>query len=388
MEIYLVGGSVRDALLNLLTQDRDWVVVGATPEALIAEGYQPVGKDFPVFLHPKTHEEYALARIEKKVGKGYTGFTCFFSPEVTLEQDLSRRDLTINAIAKAQDGKLIDPFGGIKDINARVLRHVSPAFVEDPLRVLRVARFAARFAPLGFTIAPETQQLMADIVAAGELNTLTPERVWKETEKALSTQQPATYFAVLRDCGALDVLFPELAQLFLLSHHTSNLGEKALQTLTNMVNLTPDIHLRFAALCHDIHQSDSQSTVAQSIKELSQRLKLPAITQELTLLFRQFYANLPSATNWNAESILHFFDAIDIWRKPQRLGALILCCRADLGLSADQPFDAECFLNQAYELANAVEIQPIIEAGFKGAEIREALNQRRKATLIEHLVEN
>ncbi len=214
MNIYLVGGAVRDSLLNLPVTEQDWVVVGATPEQLLKLGYQQVGKDFPVFLHPVSHEEYALARTERKSGQGYTGFTCYAAPDVTLEDDLLRRDLTVNAIARSADGEFIDPYHGKQDLENRVLRHVSDAFGEDPLRVLRVARFAARFAYLGFTIAPETMSLMSNMAQSGELSALTPERVWKETEKALKTQSPHVYFQVLRDCGALAVLFPEIERLF------------------------------------------------------------------------------------------------------------------------------------------------------------------------------
>ncbi len=214
MKIYLVGGAVRDTLLNLPVVDHDWVVVGATPADLLALGYQQVGKDFPVFLNPQTHEEYALARTERKSGQGYTGFTCYAAPDVTLEEDLLRRDLTINAMARGDDGVLVDPYNGKADLDARLLRHVSDAFGEDPLRVLRVARFAARFASLGFTVAPETSALMQQMAESGELASLTAERVWKETEKALQSQSPQVYFQVLRDCGALKVLFPEIDALF------------------------------------------------------------------------------------------------------------------------------------------------------------------------------
>ncbi|VTR54754.1 Multifunctional CCA protein [Serratia fonticola] len=214
MKTYLVGGAVRDTLLNLPVVDHDWVVVGATPADLLALGYQQVGKDFPVFLNPQTHEEYALARTERKSGQGYTGFTCYAAPDVTLEEDLLRRDLTINAMARGDDGVLVDPYNGKADLDARLLRHVSDAFGEDPLRVLRVARFAARFASLGFTVAPETSALMQQMAESGELASLTAERVWKETEKALQSQSPQVYFQVLRDCGALKVLFPEIDALF------------------------------------------------------------------------------------------------------------------------------------------------------------------------------
>ena len=257
MKIYLVGGAVRDQLLNLPVKDRDWVVVGATPETLLQQGYQQVGKDFPVFLHPDTHEEYALARTERKSGSGYTGFTCYAAPDVTLEDDLQRRDLTINAIAYSAKGEYIDPYHGIDDIHAKLLRHVSDAFSEDPLRVLRVARFAARFAPLGFTIAPETMSLMQEMTNSGELNALTAERVWKETEKALHSQAPQVYFEILHQCGALKILFPEINALFGVPapkkwHPEIDTGIHTMMVLAMASRLTDDIAVRFSALCHDL----------------------------------------------------------------------------------------------------------------------------------------
>lgn len=252
----MVGGAVRDKRLNLPVYDRDWVIEGATPEELTAQGFQQVGKDFPVFLHPKSREEYALARTERKSGHGYTGFVTYFAPDVTLEQDLLRRDLTINAMAESADGTLIDPYGGLNDLNNKVLRHVSDAFHEDPLRVLRVARFAARFAHLGFHVAPETMALMAQMTADNELQNLTPERVWRETEKALITQSPQVYFQVLRDCGALAVLFPEIDNLFGVPapekwHPEIDTGIHTLMALAIAAKLTDEIDVRFATLTHD-----------------------------------------------------------------------------------------------------------------------------------------
>lgn len=257
MQIYLVGGAVRDSLLDIPVVDHDWVVVGATPAELLALGYQQVGKDFPVFLNPDTHEEYALARTERKSGQGYTGFTCYAAPDVTLEEDLLRRDLTINAIARSAEGELIDPYGGVADLQARVLRHVSDAFGEDPLRVLRVARFTARFAHLGFRIADETLALMRRMAHSGELAALTAERVWKETEKALQSQSPQVYFQVLRDCDALAVLFPEIDALFGVPapakwHPEIDTGVHTLMALAIAARLTPEVDVRFATLCHDL----------------------------------------------------------------------------------------------------------------------------------------
>ena len=254
METYLVGGGVRDHLLGLAIKDRDWVVVGSSPEEMLAQGYQPVGKDFPVFLHPKTHEEYALARTERKSGKGYKGFTVYAAPDVTLEQDLERRDLTINAIAQADDGNLIDPYNGQQDLKDKVLRHVSPAFIEDPVRVLRIARFAARF---GFTIADETRQLIQKMVENKELDHLVPERVWQELAKALATEQPSLFFMALRDAGALKTLFPDIERLFGVPqvkkwHPEIDTGIHVMMVIDQAAKLTDDIAVRFAALCHDL----------------------------------------------------------------------------------------------------------------------------------------
>ena len=254
MKSYLVGGAVRDALLGLPVKDRDWVVVGATPQQMLDAGYQQVGRDFPVFLHPQSREEYALARTERKSGAGYTGFTCYAAPDVTLEADLLRRDLTVNALAQDADGAIIDPYGGQNDLRQRLLRHVSPAFSEDPLRVLRVARFAARYAHLGFRIAEETQALMAAMVEAGELAHLTPERVWKETESALTTRNPQVFFQTLRDCQALKVLFPEIDALYGVPapakwHPEIDTGLHTLMTVTMAAMLSPDVDVRLATLC-------------------------------------------------------------------------------------------------------------------------------------------
>src|ERR1700722_1626058 len=257
MQVYLVGGAVRDALLGIAVKERDWVVVGGTREELLRLQYAQVGRDFPVFLHPETHEEYALARLERKVSPGYRGFTVEFGPEVTLEEDLARRDLTINAIAEASDGTLLDPFGGRRDLEARVLRHVSPAFAEDPVRVLRVARFAARFAPLGFQVAPETLMLMRKMVEQGEVEALVAERVWQETEKALREAGASVFFQVLRECGALKIVFPELNALFGVPqpekwHPEIDTGVHTLMVLDQAVRLSTDVKMRFAALGHDL----------------------------------------------------------------------------------------------------------------------------------------
>src|SRR5271167_1333934 len=257
MQVYLVGGAVRDALLGLSVNERDWVVVGSSRDELLRQNFREVGRDFPVFLHPDTHEEFALARLERKTAPGYRGFAVEFGPEVTLEEDLARRDLTINAMARKDDGALIDPHGGRSDLEARLLRHVSPAFVEDPVRVLRVARFAARFAPLGFSVAPETMALMRAMVERGEADALIPERVWQETEKALRSPEPAKFFQVLRECGALRAIYPEVDALFGVPqparwHPEIDTGVHSLMVLEQAAILSSDTRVRFAALVHDL----------------------------------------------------------------------------------------------------------------------------------------
>src|ERR1700674_3089907 len=297
MQVYLVGGAVRDALLGLPVKERDWVVVGGTRAALLDMNYREVGRDFPVFLHPDSHEEYALARLERKVAPGYRGYVVEFGPEVTLEEDLARRDLTINAIAQAADGSLIDPYGGRRDIESRILRHVSPAFAEDPVRVLRVARFAARFAPLGFRVAPETAALMRGMVERNEVDALVAERVWQETEKALREPKAGEFFKVLRECGALKPIYPEIDALFGVPqpaqwHPEIDTGLHTLMVLDQAVALSGDTRVRFAALVHDLgkgttpqeewpsHRGHEERSVSL-IEALSVRLRLPSEYRDL-----------------------------------------------------------------------------------------------------------
>ena len=328
MQIYLVGGAVRDALLKINIKDKDWVVVGSTPEQLLDLGYSQVGADFPVFLHPKTKEEYALARTERKSGSGYQGFICDFSPNISLEDDLLRRDLTINAMAQKDDGSLVDPYNGQQDIKDKKLRHVSDAFSEDPLRVLRVARFAARFAHLGFTIADETLKLMRDIAASGELAHLTQERVWQETERALGESKPWVYFQVLRDCDALAIIFPELDRLFGVpqpeKHHPEiDCGIHTLMVLEQACKLTDDVNVRWASLLHDLgkgltresllpsHHGHEQSG-EQLVIELNQRLKTPNEFKDLSRLVCVWHTHVHRAFELNAKTILKFFSKIDL----------------------------------------------------------------------------
>ncbi|HEM6707928.1 TPA: multifunctional CCA addition/repair protein [Citrobacter koseri] len=400
MKIYLVGGAVRDALLGLPVKDKDWVVVGATPQEILDAGYQQVGRDFPVFLHPQTREEYALARTERKSGSGYTGFTCYAAPDVTLEEDLQRRDLTINALAQDDDGHIVDPYQGRRDLDNRLLRHVSPAFSEDPLRVLRVARFAARYAHLSFRIADETLALMRDMTAAGELEHLTPERVWKETENALTTRNPQVFFQVLRDCGALRVLFPEVDALFGVPapakwHPEIDTGIHTLMTLSMAAMLSPNVDVRFATLCHDLgkgltpkalwprHHGHGPAGV-KLVEQLCQRLRVPNEIRDLAKLVAEFHDLIHTFPILQPKTIVKLFDSIDAWRKPQRVEQIALTSEADVrgrtGFEASD-YPQGRWLREAWLVAQAVPTKEVVEAGFKGAEIREELTRRRIAAV-------
>ncbi len=400
MKSYLVGGAVRDALLKLPVKDKDWVVVGATPQEMLDAGYQQVGRDFPVFLHPTSHEEYALARTERKSGFGYTGFSCYAAPDVTLEQDLLRRDLTINAMAQDDDGTIIDPYNGLSDLRMRILRHVSPAFNEDPLRVLRVARFAARYAHLSFRIADETMALMRDMTAAGELEHLTPERVWKETENALSSRNPQVYFMVLRECGALKVLFPELDILFGVPapakwHPEIDTGIHVLMTLSMAAMLSPDLDVRFATLCHDLgkgltpkhlwprHHGHGPAGV-KLVENLCARLKVPNELRDLAKLVAEYHDLIHTLPILKPQTIVKLFDAIDAWRKPQRIEQIALTSEADV--RGRTTFEATDYyqgrlLREAWKAAQQVTNKEVIDAGFSGPAIREELTRRRIAAV-------
>ncbi|WP_395489633.1 multifunctional CCA addition/repair protein [Cedecea davisae] len=396
MKIYLVGGAVRDGLLKLPVKDKDWVVVGATPQQMLDAGYQQVGKDFPVFLHPQSREEYALARTERKSGQGYTGFTCYAAPDVTLEQDLLRRDLTINAIAQDETGELIDPYNGRSDIERRLLRHVSPAFNEDPLRVLRVARFAARYAHLNFLIAPETLALMREMADNGELAHLTAERVWKETENALSSRNPQVYFSVLRECGALKVLFPEIDALYGVPapakwHPEIDTGIHTLMTLSMAAQLSPEIDVRFATLCHDLgkgltpkekwpsHHGHGPAGV-KLVEQLCARLRVPNEIRDLAKLVAEFHDLIHTFPILQPKTVVKLFDAIDAWRKPQRVEQIALTSEADArgrtGFEASD-YPQGRMLRAAWVAAQSVSNKEVIEAGFSGPAIREELTKRR-----------
>ncbi|PHS69944.1 MAG: multifunctional CCA addition/repair protein [Methylophaga sp.] len=393
MKIYLVGGSVRDQLLGLPTKDRDWVVVGSTTEQMLDQGFQPVGKDFPVFLHPKTHEEYALARTERKTAPGYRGFTVHAAPDVTLEQDLSRRDLTINAIAQADDGTLIDPFNGQQDIKDKILRHVSSAFTEDPVRVLRIARFAARF---DFTMADETKVLIRKMIDAKELDHLVPERVWQELEKALSVKRPSLFFMALRDAGALATLFPEVDRLFGVPqvpkwHPEIDTGIHVMLVIDQAARLSNDIAVRFAALCHDLGKGTTPQHIlpqhigheARSI-ELTQilcrRLRIPKEIEILALKVAEYHTHVHLLFELKPVTILKVIEALDAFRRPKRFEQYLLASEADFrgrpGYE-NTPMPSIELFKQYFSAAQAVEVQPLIKQGLQGSEIALALQKQR-----------
>lgn len=402
MQRYLVGGAVRDQLLEIDVYDKDWVVVGATPEQLLEKGYTAVGKDFPVFLHPKTKEEHALARTERKVGSGYTGFECYFAADVTLEEDLMRRDLTINAMAQDANGQIIDPFNGQADLNDRILRHVSDAFTEDPLRVLRVARFASKLSHLGFTVADETLELMQQIALSGELSNLTPERIWLEWQKSLSTANPQIFLSVLKQCGALKILLPELDALFGVPqpekwHPEIDTGLHTLLVAKQAAQLSDSLPVRFAAQVHDLGKGITPEsewpshkmhchTGVKLIKNLCQRVRVPNEYRDLALMVCEQHSNIHRAAELRPETKLKVLNKFDVWRKPERLQDILICCMADSrGRTGHEEIDypqRELFTN-AYQAALAVNVQDIIKDGFKGADIRTEMEKRRVRAIRE-----
>ena len=406
MQIYLVGGAVRDGLLGREVVDRDYVVVGASPEAMLALGYRPVGRDFPVFLHPQTHAEYALARTERKSGHGYHGFTFHADPAVTLAEDLQRRDLTINAMALGDDGQLVDPFGGADDLRARVLRHVSPAFVEDPLRVLRVARFAARFATYGFTVADETIALMRRIADSGELQHLVAERVWTETAKALQEARPGVYLQVLRASGALDVLLPELDALYGTPQRAEYHPEIDAGIHQEMVSdmaarIAPgDTQVGWAALLHDLGKGITPPAVLPAhighehagvplVEAVCARLKVPVEHATLARIACRYHLDVHRGAELNPATLLALFEGIDAFRKPDRLRVLLAVCEADkrgrLG-HADRDYPQARYLRECFEAACAVRAQDFVAQGLSGVAIGAAMHSARRHA-IAHLRE-
>ncbi len=396
MQIYLVGGAVRDKVLGLPVRERDWVVVGATPAEMLALGYKQVGKDFPVFLHPETHEEYALARTERKTGPGYKGFVVHADAAVTLEEDLIRRDLTINAIAEAPDGTLIDPYGGQEDLRAGLLRHVSPAFVEDPVRILRVARFAARFAKWGFHVAHDTNALMKQMVENGEVDALVPERVWAELARALAEEQPARFFEVLQHCGALTRLMPELAALFGVPqpahyHPEIDTGVHVLMVVQAAAQLTPDTAVRFAALLHDLGKGATppdewprhighEGRSVELVEQLCARLKVPNEFRELAVLVARYHTHSHRARELRPETMLEMFEVLGAFRRTQRFEQFLLACMADArGRTGHEQDDypQAGLLRRAQAAAARVAVQPFIDQGLAGPAIAAALRAAR-----------
>jgi tRNA nucleotidyltransferase (CCA-adding enzyme) len=371
MQIYKVGGAVRDRLLGRPVTEIDWVVVGASAEDMVALGYRPVGADFPVFLHPQTGEEYALARTERKSGRGYGGFTFHASPEVTLEEDLLRRDLTINAMAEDDHGQVIDPYGGLRDLQARVLRHAAPAFAEDPLRVLRVARFAARYAPLGFTVAPETLGLMRQLSESGELRDLTPERSWKEISRALMEPRPDVFVQVLHDCAALAELLPEV------DTHMAGQGEALLAALRACAEHEQPLTVRWACLL--------LNTEPEQIATINSRCKAPRDCAELALLTRQQRGAWHEALELSAEALLALLQSFDVYRRPQRFEQFLGACEmAARGAGQYREFPQTAFLLGAADCARNQAIQPLLEQGFQGAALGDALTRQRLEALREY----
>ncbi len=399
MKCYLVGGAVRDRLLGRAQGDRDWVVVGSTPEAMAKAGYTPVGRDFPVFLHPRSKEEYALARTERKSGRGYQGFVVMASPEVTLEEDLGRRDLTINAIAQdPSTGELTDPFGGQRDLAARVLRHVGPAFVEDPVRLLRIARLAARFPD--FSVAPETQALLSTMVDDGEVDALVPERVWQELSRGLMEACPERLFEVLRGCGALARLLPEVDRLWGVpqptSHHPEiDTGVHLMMVLQMAARLDAPLAVRYACLCHDLGKGTTpaedlprhighEARSARLARRVSERWRVPSDCRELADLTAREHGNIHRSADFNAGALMRLFERCDALRRPQRFEAALLACECDargrLGLQ-ESPYPQRPRLARALAAALAAPVQGVAEAaaaaGLRGPAIGERIREVR-----------
>lgn len=396
MEVYLVGGAVRDEQLGLPVKERDWCVVGATPDELLSKGYRQVGKEFPVYLHPETNEEYALARTERKTAPGYHGFEFHTSPDVTLEDDLSRRDLTINAMAKDADGNLIDPFGGSSDLKNRVLRHISMAFSEDPLRILRTAKFKARFSKLGFELADETLSLMKQMVADGEADALQADRVWQETEAALAGPDPQVYIQVLRECGALAVVIPEVDALFGVPqppewHPEIDCGLHILMVLEQAAKLSDDVEVRFAGLVHDLGKATTRKSdlprhpghearSVQLVNMLCDRLPVPRACRELGVLVAEYHAHCHRALELRPTTILKLLQQVDAFRRPERFMNFLLACEADArGRTGfeNRDYPQAAYLKRALTGAMAVTADQVPATGLSGAEIGMEIDRRR-----------
>lgn len=388
MDIYLVGGAVRDQLLGLPVKERDWVVVGASPKEMLALGYRQVGRDFPVFLHPETQEEYALARTERKTAAGYYGFEVHSAPDVSLEEDLKRRDLTINALAQAADGSIIDYYNGQSDLEARLLRHVSPAFVEDPVRILRIARFAARYHHLGFRVADETMSLMQKMVDNGEIESLVPERVWQELHKALEEQTPSVFIQVLRDCGALAVIFPEIDCLFgipqpKLWHPEIDAGIHTLMVLDSAAMLSHKTTVRFAALTHDLGKGNTPEEIlprhlgheergVSLVKDLCHRIKAPNRFRDLAVITARFHLHVHKAFELKPSSLLKVLEQSDALRRPERFEEFLLACEADArgrGGKQNIAYPQADYFRRLLKQMQTVDIQALIKKGLEGEQL-------------------
>jgi tRNA nucleotidyltransferase (CCA-adding enzyme) len=398
MQTYMVGGAVRDALLGLPVNDHDWVVVGATPQEMITSGYLPVGKDFPVFLHPETREEYALARTERKTARGYHGFAFHAEPDVTLEQDLARRDLTVNAMAQDEKGRLIDPFGGRADLKSRVLRHVTQAFREDPVRILRVARFAARF--VDFSLAPETLALMREMVQAGEVDALVAERVWQELSRGLMEGKPSRMFEVLRECGALERLLPEVNRLWGVPqraeyHPEVDTGVHLMMVLDMSARLRCPLPVRFACLTHDLGKGTTPAEIlprhigheersAGLLRDVCDRLRVPTECRELADVVAREHGNIHRSLEFGAAALVRLLERCDAFRKPQRFDQALLACECDargrLGME-ENPYPQRTRLLAALAAAQAVATHEIAaqaqQGGIEGPRIGEMIHKAR-----------
>ncbi len=400
MQIYLVGGAVRDQLLNYPFTEKDWLVVGATADEMLKLNYQQVGKDFPVFLHPITKEEHALARTERKTAPGYTGFDIHASPEITLEEDLQRRDLTINAIAQDSDGNIIDPYNGQADLKNKLLRHVSDAFCEDPVRILRVARFAARYAHLGFTIAEETMQLMKTMVQKNEVDALVAERVWQEMHKALGEKSPHEFIKALKECGALKRILPEIDILFGIPqpieyHPEIDTGIHTLMVLQQACLLSDETVVRFAALCHDLgkgvtpedkwpsHHGHEQLG-ADIIKNICRRLKIPNEFKDLAVITSRYHLHIHKAFELKSKTVIKTLERIDAFRKPGRFNKFLLVCQADIrgrkGFE-DREYPQAEFMKKALAAAKGIDIKLLKEMGLKGQDMADAIHKARITTI-------
>ena len=401
-KIYCVGGAVRDRLLGLTVQDHDWVVVGSTPEQMVAQGFQPVGKDFPVFLHPQTHEEYALARTERKTARGYQGFSVYAAPDVTLEQDLMRRDFTINAIAEDADGKLIDPHNGVADLRAGILRHVSAAFGEDPVRILRAARFAARF---GFAIAPETLQLMRGMVDNGEVDALVAERVWQELSRGLMEKTPSRFFETLRSCGALARIIPEVDALFGVPqpekyHPEIDCGVHTMLVVDDAARHGYTLETRYAALTHDLGKATTPKEIlprhtghelrsVELVQQLSQRLRASGECRDLAVLAARYHGDIHRAKELRADTIITLFQSTDAWRRPERFAQLLQACASDARGRTGHENDAypqEEYLLRLLNVARAVDAGAIAKQCSDNNAIASAVQVARTKS-IEELLE-